>query len=344
MISNGQIGFAIAGLGRIGKRHADILAAHPECRIVAGCDILPRHKLEFPEDLPVFHSVEELLSSGVPFDVLSIATPNGFHESHALTALDAGKHVVIEKPMALSGLGCENIIAKAKKHCLEVFCVMQNRFSPSALWLKDMWNSGRLGRCYMIQVNCFWNRDGRYYQKGSWRGSKEADGGVLFTQFSHFIDVLVWLFGGINVIGAQLGNFNHPGLPGLDDSGQVSFKLPDGGIGSFNYTTSCWNKNFESNISIIAEKGTVKIAGQYLDRIEYCHIRDYSMPPSPDFDVCYGVFNRPEANHRLFYNSVVNRLRNRAATIDPADGASTVRIIEQILKAGNVASTIVAGD
>ena len=107
MISNGQIGFAIAGLGRIGRRHVDILAAHPECRIVAGCDVLPGNELEFPGNLPLFHSVEELLSSGLPFDVLSITTPNGFHEAHALQALDAGKHVVIEKPMALSSLGCE---------------------------------------------------------------------------------------------------------------------------------------------------------------------------------------------------------------------------------------------
>ena len=119
----------------------------------------------------------------------------------------------------------------------------------------------------------------------------------------------------------------------------MGFKLPDGGLGSFNYTTSCWNKNFESNVSIIAEKGTLKIAGQYLDRVEYCHIRDYSMPQSRDFDARYGVFNGPEANHRLFYNSVANRLRNRAAaTIDPADGARTVKIIEQILEAGNMAS------
>lgn len=339
MISDDQIGFAVAGLGRIGKRHADILAAHPECRIVAGCDVLPGRKLDFPESLPLFHSVEALLSSGIPFDVLSITTPNGFHEVHALQALDAGKHVVIEKPMALSSLGCQNIIAKAKKHSLEVFCVMQNRFSPPVRWLKDLWSSGKLGRCYMIQVNCFWNRDGRYYQKGGWRGSKEVDGGILFTQFSHFIDMLVWLFGGINVIAAQLGNFNHPELPGFEDSGQVGFKLPDGGLGSLNYTTSCWDKNFESNISIIAEKGTLKIAGQYLDRIEYSHIRDYSIPQSRDFDSRYGVFNGPEANHRLFYNSVVNRLRNRAAaTIDPADGAGTIAIIEQIMKVGNVTS------
>lgn len=339
MISNGRIGFAIAGLGRIGKRHADILAAHPECSIVAGCDILPGHELGFPGNLPLFHSVDELLLSGVPFDVLSIATPNGLHEAHALKALDAGKHVVIEKPMALSSLGCQNIIARAKKQGLEVFCVMQNRFSPSSLWLKDLWNSGRLGKCYMIQVNCFWNRDERYYQKGSWRGSKDLDGGVLFTQFSHFIDMLVWLFGGINVIGAQLGNFSHPDLPGLDDSGQVSFMLPDGSIGGFNYTTSCWDENFESNISIIAEKGTLKIAGQYLDRIEYCHIQSYSMLRPQDFNTRYGVFNGPEGNHRLFYDSVVNRLKRQGPImIDPADGAKTVTIIRQILEAGNMVS------
>ena len=130
----------------------------------------------------------------------------------------------------------------------------------------------------MVQLNCYWNRDDRYYKPDSWHGKKELDGGTLYTQFSHFIDILYWLFGDIENIQAKVNYLNHNHLTDFEDSGLVSFDFVNGGMGSINYSTSIWNKNLESSMTIIAEKGTVKIGGQYMDKVEVCHVKDYVMP------------------------------------------------------------------
>jgi predicted dehydrogenase len=328
------IRFAVAGCGHIGKRHADMILNEAECELVALCDTKAKEKLSLAaSDVPFFNSVDEVLSSGIEFDVLSIATPNGLHEEHALKGLAAGHHVVIEKPMALTKAGCEKIIYEALHRHKHVFCVMQNRYSPPSQWLKELITKNILGKIFLVQINCYWNRDERYYKKGSWHGTKNLDGGTLFTQFAHFVDIMFWLFGDITNIKTRLSNFNHAGLTEFEDSGLVNFDFVNGGIGCINYSTSVWNKNLESSITIIAENGSVKVGGQYMNEVEYCDIKDYTIPqlaPSnPPND--YGAYKGSAANHHYIFQNVVSVLKGRGPiTTNALEGMKVVEIIERI--------------
>lgn len=329
-----KIKFAVVGLGHIGKRHAAMISQNNECSWVAGCDILSKEQVKIDNNqVAYFHSVDDLLGSGTNFDVLSIATPNGLHEEHALKGIKAGKHVVIEKPMSLTKAGCERIIYEALRHHRQVFCVMQNRYSPTSVWLKDILLKGILGKIYMVQINCYWNRDARYYTAGNWHGTGALDGGTLFTQFSHFIDIMFWLFGDIKNITGRFENFNHKGMIDFEDSGFIQFDFVNGGMGNLSYSTSCWDKNLESSITIIAENGMVKVGGQYMNQVDFCHIKDYTMPELPPANPPndYGPYKGSAANHHYIFENVVDVLKGRAPiTTNALEGLKVVEIIERI--------------
>jgi predicted dehydrogenase len=284
-------------------------------------------------NIPFFASIDECLASGIEIDVVNIASPNGFHAEQALKCLEAKKHIVVEKPMALSKLDAEKVIFKALHVHKQVFAVMQNRYSPPSVWIKELIESGKLGKVFMVQLNCYWNRDNRYYKKESWHGKKDLDGGTLFTQFSHFIDIMYWLFGDIQNIQAKFNDFNHATLTDFEDSGFVSFDFVNGGMGALNYSTSVWNQNLESSMTIIAENGSVKIGGQYMNEVEYCHIKDYEMPvlapTNPGND--YGAYKGSAANHHYVIENVVNVLKGRdQITTNALEGLKVVDIIERI--------------
>ncbi|MDR0995859.1 MAG: Gfo/Idh/MocA family oxidoreductase, partial [Tannerella sp.] len=253
----------------------------------------------------------------------------------ALEAIEAGYHVVIEKPLALHLAEAEQVVYASLKHRRQVFCVMQNRYSPPSVWIKEMVESGRLGEIYMVQLCCYWNRDSRYYKHGGWHGDAGLDGGTLFTQFSHFIDIMYWLFGDICDIQARFADFNHAGLTDFEDSGIVSFRFKRGGIGSLNYSTSVWDKNMESSLLVVAQNGSVKIGGQYMDKVEYCHIKDYVMPELPPTNPGndYGAYKGSAQNHNFVIRNVVNVLTGdtpEPITTNVLEGMKVVDIIRRI--------------
>jgi UDP-N-acetyl-2-amino-2-deoxyglucuronate dehydrogenase len=265
--------------------------------------------------------------------VLCVASPNGLHEEHGIKGLRSGHHVVIEKPMALTKAGCERIIYESLNQHKQVFCVMQNRYSPPSVWLKDILGRKLMGNIFMVQINCYWNRDSRYYVPGNWHGTKNLDGGTLFTQFSHFIDIMFWLFGDIKNIHGKFTNFNHNGLTEFEDSGIVNFDFIQGGMGCINFSTSVWNQNLESSITIIGEKGTVKVGGQYMNEVQYCSILDYQMPELPPSNPPndYGLYKGSAANHHFIFENVVDVLKGRASiTTNALEGMKVVEIIENI--------------
>lgn len=334
MQDSAKVKFAVIGSGHIGKRHAEMINRNDEAELVAMCDILPREKLGLDAyGVPFFSSIDDLLNSDINFDVMCVASPNGLHGEHSLKALQKGKHVVCEKPMALTVADCEKIIFAALQSSRQVFCVMQNRYSPPSQWIKEVVRDGILGDTYMVQLNCYWNRDDRYYKKGNWKGTKDLDGGTLFTQFSHFIDIMYWLFGDIKNIQAKFNNFNHAGLTDFEDSGTVSFDFINGGMGCINYSTSLWNTNMESSITIIGSKGSVKIGGQYMNEVEYCNIKDYTMPQlapvNPAND--YGAYKGSAANHHYIFENVIDVIKGRnVITTNALEGLKVVDIIERI--------------
>lgn len=329
-----KIKFAVIGCGHIGKRHAEMIIRNEECELVALVDVKTKTNLDIEKfNVPFYNSLEELLLAETQIDVVNIATPNGFHSEQALACLDARKHVVIEKPISLSKQDAEKVIFKALNVHRHVFAVMQNRYSPPSIWIKDLVESGRLGNIYMVQLNCYWNRDERYYTSDSWHGKKELDGGTLFTQFSHFIDIIYWLFGDIDNIQSRLRDFNHQRLTEFEDSGFVSFDFVNGGMGSINFSTSVWSHNMESSMTIIAENGSVKIGGQYMNEVEYCNVKDYIMPElmptNPGND--YGGYKGSAQNHNYVIANVVDVLKGRdAITTNALEGLKVVDIIERI--------------
>ena len=329
-----KVKFAIVGTGHIGKRHAEMINRHPEAELTALCDVRTKEECGAGSyDVPFFTSVEDMLASGVDFDVVNICSPNGLHAGQAIKALEHKKHVVCEKPMGLTTAECESVIFKALQVSRSVFCVMQNRYSPPSVWIKDVVERKLMGDIYMVQLNCYWNRDERYYKKGGWKGTKDLDGGTLFTQFSHFIDIMYWLFGDIKDIQAKFEDFSHKELTDFEDSGFVNFNFVNGGMGSINYSTAVWDTNLESSITIIGSKGSIKIGGQYMNEVEYCHIEGYTMPElaaaSPAND--YGYYKGSAANHHYIVENVVDTLKGRTiATTNALEGLKVVDIIQRI--------------
>ncbi|TCO08414.1 Gfo/Idh/MocA family protein [Natronoflexus pectinivorans] len=328
------IKFAVIGLGHIGKRHAAMIKGNPNASLVAVCDVLDANDTGFNDkDIPYYKSISELLKSDTEIDVVNICTPNGFHASQTLEALEARMHVVVEKPMALSKQDAEQVIFKALQVSRQVFTVMQNRYSPPVKWLRQIIQEERLGKIFMVQMNCFWNRDDRYYKPGGWHGTADLDGGVLFTQFSHFMDIMYWLFGDICNIKGNFGNFAHRHSTKFEDAGSVVFDFVNGGMGSINYSTAIWDRNLESSITIIGERGTVKIAGQYMDDVSCCHIQDYKMPElepvNPPND--YGGYKGSASNHSAVIENVVETLNgNTEVATNALEGMKIVDIIERI--------------
>lgn len=329
-----MIKFAVIGYGRIGRRHAEVIRYTANAQLVAVCDILPKEQVGLENiEVPYFRSIDELLDSDLDIDVVNICTPNGFHAEYAIKALEKKHHVVLEKPIALTKHDAEQIVFKSLQVSRHVFCVMQNRYSPPSVWLKQIVTEKRLGDIYMVQLNCYWNRDERYYKKGDWHGTADLDGGTLFTQFSHFIDIMYWLFGDITNIRGNFHDFSHQSLTDFEDSGVVTFDFVNGGMGSLNYSTSVWDTNLESSIIIVGEKGTVKVSGQYMNEVEYCHIKDYEMPalaPSnPPND--YGAYKGSAQNHHYVIQNVVEKLQeNGSITTNVLEGLKVIDIIERM--------------
>jgi predicted dehydrogenase len=335
------INFVVMGLGHIGKRHAEMVLRQKGAHLVAIIDVLSQDSLDLGDytglAIPHFYTFSEFLASGLQAQVLNVCTPNGLHAEHALAALNAGLHVVIEKPMALLDADCEILMATALAKNLHIFTVMQNRYSPPAVWIKEIIDAKILGNLFLMQLDCYWNRDERYYTQNSWHGNKALDGGTLFTQFSHFIDMMLWLFGDIKNIDAVFKNFNHAGLTEFEDSGFIRFEFENGGMGLLNFSTAVFEQNLGSSMTILSENGSVKIGGQYMNIVEHCDIKNYQMPILAETAAGnhYGAYMGSAQNHHLVIENVIRVLNggeNLGSTA--AEGSKVVSTINKMYDAG----------
>jgi predicted dehydrogenase len=328
-----MIHFAIIGFGHIGKRHAEHIMNNPNCKLVAICDIdtdvveqMPNHEITF------YPKIEDLLSV-TSADVICICTPNYLHAEHAIASMHAGKHVVVEKPMAMSIAECDAMIEASRQTGKHIFAVKQNRYNPPVAAVKELIQSGRLGNVYMMQVNCFWNRSAQYYAQSEWRGKKLKDGGCLFTQFSHFIDILYYLNGNIGKASGSIRNFAHQSNTEFEDSGAFVLEADNGALINFNFSTCAYEKNMEGSITILAENGTLKIGGQYLNTLEYQCIRGEELPHinivAKEND--YGLYKGSMSNHDKVIQNVVDVLNHDMPIMTGAEeGKAVVGIIERM--------------
>jgi len=327
--------FAIVGCGRIGQRHAEQITKLG--KLSAVCDIDPAKAKATGEQykIPYYTSIEDLLEKAKDTDVISICTPNGLHAEQTIAALKAGYHVVCEKPMALSVQDCGEMINTAEKANRRLFVVKQNRFNPPVAAVKKIIDEGKLGKILSAQLNCFWNRNEEYY-KNSWKGTMDLDGGTLFTQFSHFIDLFYWMIGDVKEVAGFKGNLGHDGLIEFEDTGCIALLFHNGAIGTINYTVNSHRKNMEGSLTIFGEKGTVKIGGQYLNELEYQDIEDYEIkdlpPGNPPNN--YGKYQGSMSNHDKVYANVIDVLSNGGViATNGFEGLKTVEIIDKIYSA-----------
>jgi UDP-N-acetyl-2-amino-2-deoxyglucuronate dehydrogenase len=330
-----SLSFAIIGCGNIAKRHAEQIQVVG--KLVAVCDIVRSKAVELRKkySAEVFSSIEELFANKKEIDVTVICTPNGLHASHSIISLRAGCHVLCEKPMAINSSDCLLMIQEAEKAGKHLFVVKQNRFNPPVVAVKKLLDERKLGNIYSIQLNCFWNRNEKYYEN-SWKGTMTLDGGTLYTQFSHFIDLLYWMFGDIKQVKAFKKNFAHKNIIEFEDAGVVILEFENKIMGTINYTVNSFQKNMEGSLTIFGEKGTVKIGGQYLNVLEYQQIQDHVIPELPKSNTVneYGSYQGSMSNHDKVYQNLIDVIQNNAVMIaNSNDGLKTVQIIEKIYAA-----------
>lgn len=328
-----KIRFGLIGCGRIGNRHAKHIKNNGELKAV--CDVVEDKADTLGEEYEtnVYYSLEEMLEKERNnVDVFAVCTPNGLHAKHSIEALNAGYHVLCEKPMGLSVQECGEMIKASEKNNKRLFAVKQNRFNPPVVAVKEAIENGKFGKILSVQLSCFWNRNEDYYAN-SWKGSRDLDGGTLYTQFSHFIDLLYWIVGDIKNVYGYSRNSMHQGIIDFEDSGVVVLEFYNDAIGTINYTVNSYGKNMEGSLTIFGENGTVKIGGQYLNELEYQNIKDFEFKDLPVGNTAnnYGTYQGSMSNHDKIYENLVDVMQNNAAISTSAfEGLKTVEIIDKI--------------
>ena len=328
----GNIKFGISGCGAIGKLHAKMIDACPTATLTSACDISSLgESLGREYEIPFYNDLNELLEKHTDTDVISICSPNYLHAEQAIACLKAGHHVLIEKPMGLTSEECEEVIKVSLNTSRKVFCVMQNRYAPAAQLLKKIVEENRLGRIQMISTICFWNRDERYYKPDGkdhpWRGSATKDGGVLFTQFAHFIDLLYWLFGDLQIQNFQSKQFISSDLIEFDDSGSFTYQATeDKALGTFQFSTASWDKNFDNQVMIQGSRGSIKISGQYLEKLDYIHLENME-------GLDLNISGKKQSGHAKVIDNVIDVIHHGGDVATNAmDGLKVVEIIERIYR------------
>lgn len=326
-----KVKFAIIGCGRIAQRHAEHIANNGVLTAVCDIDFKKAEELASKYNAKAYQHVDDLLAKE-QVDVVTICSPNGLHAVHSIKSLNAGFHVLCEKPMAINVNDCGEMIKAAEKNNKRLFAIKQNRYNPPVAAVKEAIDKGVFGKIHSIQLSCFWNRNPDYYVN-SWKGTQELDGGTLYTQFSHFVDLLYWMIGDVKRAYALTGNFAHKDIIEFEDTGVVALEFHNGALGTINYTVNSYNKNMEGSLTIFGEKGTVKIGGQYLNELEYQNIEGFEFKDLPKGNTAnnYGQYQGSMSNHDKVYENVVEVLTNNGIiSTNSFEGLKTVEIIDKI--------------
>ena len=331
-----KIKFAVVGCGSIGKRHIAVLDADEEAEIVAICDIDENKCIELSSlynGLKYYTSYTEMLAS-INCDVVNVVTPHQMHADMSIDALNKGFNVLVEKPMALTSDDCDRMNDAAIASGKKLWVVKQNRFNVPIRLAKEVIDNNRLGKIFIVKCEVLWNRYQGYYDDPPWRGVIESEGGSLYTQASHFIDLLVWWFGDIISAQTNIETQNHQ--IETEDTGLSVVKFSNHALGSIIWTTCVYNKNYEGSITIIGEKGTIKIGGQYLNKIEYWDVEGFPLSEGIEFSDKpnkYGKYQGTSSNHDKVINAIISQLKGRThESVDGFEGIRSIKAIELMYK------------
>lgn len=322
------IRLALVGCGRISRNHFDAIAKLDALTLVAVCDSVESRAREAGEaqQVPWFTSYEQMLAQ-VPSDAVVIATPSGLHPQHGILAAKAGRHVISEKPMAISLAAADALVQACDDHGVQLFVVKQNRLNPPVQLLKRAIDRGRFGRIYMANCTVRWTRPQEYYDQAPWRGTWEFDGGAFMNQASHYVDLIQWLVGPVESVMAKTATLAR--RIEAEDSGVAVLKFRSGAIGTIEVTMLTFPKNLEGSITILGERGTVKIGGTAVNKVEHWSFADYD---DDDKLIEQANTNPPTVygfGHEAYYRNVVAVLRGQASP--DTDGRAGRKSLELIL-------------
>jgi UDP-N-acetyl-2-amino-2-deoxyglucuronate dehydrogenase len=324
-----KIRFGLVGCGRISGNHVRAFQEHgSECELVAVCDIDENRAKEAAvgSGAEVYTDVEEMFKRG-DLDAVSLCTPSGLHPQHGIMAAEHGVHVVTEKPMAIRLKDCDELIQACDRNGVRLFVVKQNRLNTTMQLLKKAIEKGRFGRIYGAYVNVFWQRPQQYYDLAKWRGTWEFDGGVFMNQASHYVDMMHWLMGEVDTVMATTATLAR--RIEAEDCGSAVMRFRNGAIGSINVSMLVYPKNLEGSVTIIGEKGTVKVGGVAVNKFEKWEFAEYDDDDKLVTESNYEPPNVYGFGHTAYYRNVLDVLQGKC---EPnTDGRSGRKSLELIL-------------
>ena len=324
-----KIRFALVGCGRISANHFDALDRHDgRAELVGVCDIDPESlaRAEARTGAPGFRSLESMLA-GTNADIVILATPSGLHAEQAIQVAAAGRHVMTEKPMATSWRDGKRMVYACDQAGVHLFVVKQNRRNATLQLVKRAVERKRFGRIYMVTINVFWTRPQSYYDSAAWRGTWEFDGGAFMNQASHYVDLLDWLIGPVESVQAYTATLARDIQ--VEDTGVVSVRWRTGALGSMNVTMLTYPKNLEGSITIIGEKGTVRVGGVAVNKIEHWSFAESDPDDATVEQASYDTTSVYGFGHPLYYDNVINSLRGEA--VPDTDGREGLRSLEILI-------------
>lgn len=324
-----KIRFALVGCGRIAKNHFASLKKHADrAELVGVCDINPIALAAAVTETGAkpYQYLASMLDD-TNADIIILCTPSGLHPQQTVEIAVAGRHVMTEKPMATRWHDGLRMVKACDDANVRLFVVKQNRRNATLQLLKQAVEQGRFGRIYMVNINVFWTRPQEYYDSAAWRGTWEFDGGAFMNQASHYVDLLDWLIGPIESIQAYTGTLARD--IEVEDTGVVSVKWRSGALGSMNVTMLTYPKNLEGSITILGEKGTVRLGGVAVNEIQHWEFAD---PHTDDEKVKQANYETTSVygfGHPLYYDNVINSLRGEA--IPETDGREGLKSLEVLI-------------
>jgi UDP-N-acetyl-2-amino-2-deoxyglucuronate dehydrogenase len=330
-ISGRKIKIAIVGCGRISKNHFGSIENHnAELELVAICDSDPAVLAEHAEKyrVPAYQDLDEMLLTE-KIDVVALCTPSGIHPDQAVLAAKHKVHVITEKPMATRWSDGVRMVKACDEACVRLFVVKQNRRNTTLQLLKRAVTEKRFGKIHMVHLNVFWTRPQSYYDQGNgWRGTWEFDGGAFMNQASHYVDLLDWLIGPVEKVQAMMSTTRDIEV---EDTGVLNVKWRNGAIGSMSVTMLTYPKNLEGSITILGEKGTVRIGGVAVNDIQLWQFNEAKDYDHQTQDANYETTSVYGFGHPLYYKNVIDVLRGNSEP--ETDGREGLKSLELLIAA-----------
>jgi UDP-N-acetyl-2-amino-2-deoxyglucuronate dehydrogenase len=328
-VADRKVRFALIGCGRIAANHFEAIRKHEQrCELVDVCDIDPTalHAAVERTGARGHGSLTALLASTAA-DCVILSTPSGLHPAQAIEIARAGRDVMTEKPMATRWSDGLAMVRACDEAGVRLFVVKQNRRNRTLQLLKRAVDLGRFGRIYMVTVNVFWSRPQSYYDSAPWRGTWEFDGGAFMNQASHYVDLLDWVVGPVESVMAYTGTLARN--IEVEDTGVAALKWRNGAMGSVNVTMLTYPKNLEGSITVLGERGSVRVGGVAVNKIEHW---DFDAPHDMDREVDEASYQTTSVygfGHPLYYDNVINTLRGEAEP--ETDGREGLRSLELLI-------------